>query len=274
MGVAHGGAVVVRKRRPEERIHHREVAERVGAERAREAPELHPEGCASAHEPHVRLLDPGLHRAVGGRGPAVAPYLDERVDVVAQEEVREDPQPVRADVPTLSAVGHGLGDMTAGAGGLPVRARGVGARPSHQPGPPVPSHEHRLQVKLAREAQLEEAGSGDVLDAETAQRRPLASLSGGERRKRDESATQEQRDARKTAPVPHRPLRRTWMSARSPPSAPGRTRTCDPRLRRPMLYPAELQARLCKKARRPRRYQVSDSRRAASVPAAQAMNWS
>jgi hypothetical protein len=24
--------------------------------------------------------------------------------------------------------------------------------------------------------------------------------------------------------------------------APGRTRTCDPRLRRPMLYPAELQA--------------------------------
>ena len=28
-------------------------------------------------------------------------------------------------------------------------------------------------------------------------------------------------------------------------SAPGRSRTCDPRLRRPMLYPAELQAQSC-----------------------------
>jgi len=55
-----------------------------------------------------------------------------------------------------------------------------------------------------------------------------------------------------------RDLRREDATAREDVSAPGRTRTCDPRLRRPSLYPAELRGLAVKvKAR---------SRRLASAP--------
>ena len=42
--------------------------------------------------------------------------------------------------------------------------------------------------------------------------------------------------------------RRSFRSAATRLGAPGRTRTCDPRLRRPMLYPAELRAHILKVA--------------------------
>jgi hypothetical protein len=152
------------------------MSQGVRAERAREAPGLHTQRSSCIRNPQERLFDSRANATSRGGMPPIAARLDESVQMVTGEDVREESQSVREDLATAAALADVFLAVAIGARGRPVGRHGIGDLAPHEATPPIVPHAEGLEIELTGQARLEEPGARDVFETGVRQRRPLTAL--------------------------------------------------------------------------------------------------